>query len=142
MQGAYCLGRLESGDFDLSEMDLSGHHSNPRAPLEALLNEPSGDDEDGREHRRKRAFRPPGGAPATAHSRHGRVIDAISQVLINERDPMHDRDVRARVESLLGEPVRWSSVKATLAGNLEGPAPRFLRVARGRYGVPPARKAP
>ncbi len=48
------------------------------------------------------------------------------------------RDVHARVETLLGEPVRWTSVRATLAGNLKGPAPRFARVARGRYGVPPA----
>jgi hypothetical protein len=48
---------------------------------------------------------------------------------------MQARDVHAQVERLLGEPVRWASVKATLAGNLEGPAPRFVRVARGRYGV-------
>ena len=50
---------------------------------------------------------------------------------------MQARDVHAQVETLLGEPVRWASVKATLAGNLKGPAPRFVRVARGRYGVPP-----
>jgi len=49
---------------------------------------------------------------------------------------MQARDVRAHVETLLGEPAPWS-VKATLAGNLEGPTPRFVRVARGRYGVPP-----
>jgi hypothetical protein len=49
---------------------------------------------------------------------------------------MQARDVHARVETLLGEPVRWSSVKATLAGNLKGPAPRFVRVARGRYSAP------
>lgn len=52
---------------------------------------------------------------------------------------MHARDVHAQVGTLLGEPVRWASVKATLAGNLEGPAPRFARVARGRYGLPPFR---
>src|SRR5271166_2040484 len=49
-----------------------------------------------------------------------------------------DRD-RVRCYSgswaLLGEPVRWSSVKATLAGNLKGPAPRFVRVARGPYSA-------
>ncbi len=55
---------------------------------------------------------------------------------------MHARDVYARVEALLGAPVRWSSVKATLAGHLKGPAPRFVRVARGRYGVPPPRSRP
>lgn len=50
---------------------------------------------------------------------------------------MQARDVHAQVETFLGEPVRWASVKATLAGNLKGPASRFVRVARGRYGVPP-----
>ncbi len=50
---------------------------------------------------------------------------------------MQARDVHARVETLLGEPVRWTSVKATLAGNLDSPTPRFVRVARARYGVSP-----
>ncbi len=84
----------------------------------------------------------PGTAVGAAHPRQGRLIDAISRVLIDERDPMQARDVHARVEALLGEPVRWASVKATLAGNLTGPAPRFLRVARGRYSVPPALNGP
>lgn len=70
------------------------------------------------------------------HPRHGRITDAISQVLIDERGPMQARGVHARVEALLGEPVRWSSVEATLAGSLKGPAPRLIRVARGRYRVP------
>ena len=65
----------------------------------------------------------------------GRIIDAISRVLNEEREPMHARAVHARVEALLGESVRWASVKATLAGNLAGPQPRFVRVARGRYRV-------
>jgi hypothetical protein len=48
---------------------------------------------------------------------------------------MQARDVQARVETLLDEPVRWATVKATLAANIEGPTARFERVARGRYGV-------
>jgi hypothetical protein len=52
---------------------------------------------------------------------------------------MQARDVHAEVEALLGEPVRWATVKATLAGNLDDPNPRFVRVARGRYSVPPPR---
>ncbi len=76
-------------------------------------------------------------AVGATHPRQGRIIDAISHVLSEKRDPMQARDVHAQVETLLGEPVRWASVKATLAGNLEGSAPRFVRVARGRYGVPP-----
>ncbi len=122
-------------------MDLSGHHSNPRARLEALLNDPYSNGEAGREHSRTCATGAPGGALGGAHPRQGRIIDAISQVLVDERGPMRARDVHAQVEKLLGEPVRWSSVKATLAGNLKGPAPRFVRVARGRYGVPPPIRA-
>jgi hypothetical protein len=117
-------------------MDLSGHHSNPRAPLEALLNGPSRGARARCEQGRTCATGAPDGALAAAHPRQGRIIDAISQVLVDEHDSMHAHDVHARVETLLGEPVRWSSVKATLAGNLKGPTPRFVRVARGRYGVP------
>jgi hypothetical protein len=50
---------------------------------------------------------------------------------------MQARDVHAAVQTRLGEPVRWTSIKATLAGNLDGPAPRFVRGARGVYGAPP-----
>lgn len=49
---------------------------------------------------------------------------------------MQAHDVHAAVEALLGESVRWASVKATLAGNIHPPAARFVRVARGRYGLP------
>ena len=36
---------------------------------------------------------------------------------------MRARDVHAQVGGLLGEPVRWATVKATLAGNFAGPTP-------------------
>jgi len=78
---------------------------------------------------------PPGEAVGTKHLRQGRIIDAISHVLRDEGHHMKARDVHARVETLRGEPVPWSSVKATLAGNLTSPTPRFVRLARGRYGV-------
>jgi hypothetical protein len=81
---------------------------------------------------------PPGQAVGAKHPRQGRIINAISQVPDDEGYHMQARDVHARVETLLGEPVRWASVKATLAGNLKGPPPRFVRVARGRYGIPDA----
>lgn len=124
-------------------MDRSGHHSNPPAPLEALLDGASPHPETLLEavvDSRTCAPRTPGTAVGAAHPRHGRIIDTISQLLIAERRPMQARDVHARVEALLGEPVRWSSVKATLAGNLTGPAPRFVRVARGRYSASPLRR--
>lgn len=48
---------------------------------------------------------------------------------------MRARDIHERVEALLGERVRSSSVKATLAGNLAGPGAGFLRVARGLHAA-------
>ncbi len=137
------LGRLwgasrwgGTASFTSGRVDLSGHHSNTPAALEGLLNDAFTGSGAGRESSRTCAMGGPGGPLATAHPRQGRIIDAISQVLIAERAPMRARDVHARVETLLDEPVRWASVKATLAGNLNGPAPRFVRIARGRYGVP------
>ena len=79
----------------------------------------------------------PGGAVGATHPRQGRIIDAITRVLSDHGEPMQARAVHAAVEVLLGEAVLWSSVKATLAGNLARPAPRFVRVARGRYEMPP-----
>ncbi|HTD09826.1 MAG TPA: hypothetical protein VK680_13140 [Solirubrobacteraceae bacterium] len=46
---------------------------------------------------------------------------------------MQATEVHAAVEALPGESVRWASVKAALAGNIAGPSPRFVEVARGRY---------
>jgi len=71
--------------------------------------------------------------------RQGRIVDAVTRVLRDHRQPLQAREVHVRVETLLGEPVRWASVKATLAGNIHGAAPRFVRVARGRYAITPSR---
>jgi hypothetical protein len=98
------MGRLESDDFGVSEMDLNGQHSNPRGPLEALLDGASWDvgarperTEDGR----IRAPGTPGAAIGAAHPRQGRIIDAITRVLNDQCEPMHARDVHAGVEALL-----------------------------------------
>jgi len=133
------LGQLESDDFGVSDMDTSGHRSNPSRPLESVLCGPHSAAE--------RPLRAPEGRQIAAcedmaqaigakHPRHGRIIDAITRVLTEHCEPMHAPDVYAGVEALLGEPVRWASIKATLAGNLDGPAPRFVKIARGRYGIP------
>ena len=45
---------------------------------------------------------------------------------------MQAKAIHSAVEALLGEPTRWASVKAALAGNIAGPFPRFVKVARGR----------
>jgi hypothetical protein len=64
----------------------------------------------------------------------GWVVEAIVRVL-RDQEPMQAKEVHTAVEALLGESVRWSTVKAALAANIAGPSPRFVRVARGRYGL-------
>jgi hypothetical protein len=55
------------------------------------------------------------------------------RVLADRQEPMQAKAVHAAVEALLGEPVRWSSVKSALAVNVSGASPRFKRVGKGRY---------
>ncbi len=69
------------------------------------------------------------------HRRHDWVQKAVITVLERRAKPMQAHDVHAAVEVLLGEPVRWGSVKACLAANAAGSRPRFVRVAPGRYAV-------
>jgi hypothetical protein len=46
---------------------------------------------------------------------------------------MRFTQVHAAVEALLGEPVSSDSVGWVLSSDVGGPAPLFVRVARGRY---------
>ena len=90
-------------------MDLSGHHSNPQGPFEALLCDADTNRKASNDGR-TRAPRAPGQAVGAAHPRQGRIISAIAQVLGDAGEPIHAREVHARVEMLLGEPVRWLSL--------------------------------
>jgi hypothetical protein len=108
-------------------VDLARTLSNPTGPLKVLL---------------EGLLEPPpmrprsnstGRSLALRHRRAGWVVEAIVRVLAGQREPMRVKDIHAAVEELLGEPVRWKSVKASLAANVAGPSPRFIRVARGRY---------
>jgi hypothetical protein len=65
--------------------------------------------------------------------RPGWVLKAVVQVLAERGEPMRAKDIHAAVEASLGAPVAWSSVKASLAANVSGTPPRFMRIARGRY---------
>lgn len=114
-------------------MDLAGTLSNPVGPLKTLLEGP---------HWIRQDSEGAGsaGLPATTsqaigaqHRRRGWVVEAIVQVLSDRQEPMRAKDIHAAVEALLGEPVRWKSVKAALAANVSGASARFVRVARGRY---------
>ena len=81
----------------------------------------------------------PDGHPSTRRERNqlpqGRIVAAVARVLSDHPQPLQAREIHTRVEALLDQPVRWASVKATLAGNVDGAAPRFVRVARGRYAI-------
>ncbi|MGH2852701.1 MAG: hypothetical protein ACRDLF_00710 [Solirubrobacteraceae bacterium] len=65
--------------------------------------------------------------------RPGWVLQAVVRVLADRGEPMRAKDIHAAVETALGEPVAWSSIKGALADNVAGTAPRFVRIARGRY---------
>lgn len=65
--------------------------------------------------------------------RPGWVVKAIVEVLADRDEPMRAKDIHAAVEVLVGESVGWSSIKQALASHVSGPAPRFVRIARGRY---------
>ncbi len=65
--------------------------------------------------------------------RPGWVVKAVVKVLADRQEPMRAKEIHAAVESLIGEPVGWSSVKQALASHVDGPSARFVRIARGRY---------
>jgi hypothetical protein len=119
-------------------MDLTGHHSNPPLPLDALLElrldgsvETAGAGDRPDCDVAEETVSPIG----SRHRRHDWVLAAVLRVLAERTEPMRARDVHGAVEALLGEPVRWGSVKKCLSSNVAGLSPRFVRVARGRYAV-------
>jgi hypothetical protein len=63
------------------------------------------------------------------------VIDTITAVLELADQPMRARDIHATAEELLGRPIKWTSVKATLAEHAREPRPRFQRTDHGRYRI-------
>lgn len=69
------------------------------------------------------------------HPHPGRVLKAVEQVLADHGEPMQAKAIHTAAEMLVGGPVSWSSVKNALAANVSGPSPRFVRVAKGRYGL-------
>ena len=119
-------------------MDLTGHHSNPSRPLEALLegHSDTGIDTVRRNDRAHDSDAEPIRPPIRRrHRRHDWVLDAVIRVLADRHEPMQPREVHAAAEALLGVPVRWGSVKKCLSSNIVGTSPRFVRVARGRYAA-------
>jgi len=63
------------------------------------------------------------------------VLATIARVLEEANCPMRAREIHAATEQLAGEPLRWTSVKGTLAAYTRGCEARFERVRRGHYRI-------
>ena len=70
---------------------------------------------------------------AAQHRHVGWVVEAITRVLTEHREPMQAKEAHGAVEAVVGQSVCWSSVKAALAANIAGPSPCFARVDKGRH---------
>ena len=73
--------------------------------------------------------------PRPPPPRIGAIVDTITAVLELADQSMRARDIHSAAEELLGEPIKRSSVKATLATHASGPHPRFQRTGYGRYRI-------
>ena len=63
------------------------------------------------------------------------MLETVTRVLERAGEPMRAREIHTEAERLLGEPLRWTSVKAALAANAETGEARFERVRHGYYRI-------
>ncbi len=106
-------------------MEDNGARSNPQARVElARLGELHG------RLLRKAAVNPT--QPRPVPLRASPVLETVARVLERSGRPMQACEIHAAAEQLIGESLRWTSVKAALANGVTGGRPRFRRV---RYGV-------
>ena len=61
------------------------------------------------------------------------VLETVTLVLERAGKPLRAREIHAAACEFAGEPLRWSSVKGTLAAYASGSDPRFRRIRRGMY---------
>ena len=69
--------------------------------------------------------------------RQGSVLEAVTNVLEEARQPLRVRNVHARVEELLGPHIPFSSVNEALSTHASGEDQRFRRVQYGVYELRP-----
>lgn len=80
---------------------------------------------------------PPRSSARSNHRiRSGLVPKAIMRALADSVEPMRMKDIHAEVERDLGQRVSRSAVKNWLARHTGGKRPLFVRLERGRYGLP------
>ena len=109
-------------------MELNGARSNPRLGVElSRLGALHG------ELLRKASANPREPRPVPAKV--SPVLETVTLVLELAVEPMRAREIHAAAEQLAGEPLRWTSVKGTLAAYAGGREARFERVRRGYYRI-------
>src|ERR1700753_3908955 len=105
-------------------MHLVGQLSNPSSSLERVLSAPVPN-------------RPPALSlippPPAGRLGNGTVQRAVVKVLRAADEPFRALSVKAAVEDLLGRPVSANSIHWCLSTGVQGPMPRFERVAHGCY---------
>jgi len=109
-------------------VELNGARSNPRVGVELSRLDALHDELLRRASANPREPRP---VPAKVSP----VLETVTLVLELAGVPMRAREIHAAAEQLAGEPLRWTSVKGTLAAYAEGAKPRFERVRRGNYRI-------
>jgi hypothetical protein len=102
-------------------MELNGARSNPRAGVELSKVGALHD-----ELLRKALVNPR--EPRPTSPKVSPVLETVTLVLELAGEPMRVREIHAAAEQLLGQPLRWTSVKGELAGYASGPERRFRRV--------------
>jgi hypothetical protein len=74
-------------------------------------------------------------SPSVKRLGNGVVLRAVVEVMAIQERPMAVAEVHAAVECCLGHGVSPESVNSCLSTGARGPAPRFRRVACGRYMI-------
>jgi len=65
------------------------------------------------------------------------VLEIVTTVLERAGEPMRVREIHAAAAELVGESIRWSSVKGILSAHTIGGDRRFRRIRRGCYELTP-----
>jgi hypothetical protein len=74
-------------------------------------------------------------SPSFSRLGNGVVFRAVLDALMTQERPMAVAEVHAAVECCIGHAVSPESVNSCLSTGARGSAPRFRRVARGRYVI-------
>jgi hypothetical protein len=117
-------------------MHLSGHYSNPSAPLSAVLGLLGDGDPEGPQCAAEDTGAyptPASGRPTPPQLRWGAIQAAILIVLGEAERPMRVREVHARVEGRLGLKVSYHTVGSFLIAAGKSPLSGVLKVGYGTY---------